>query len=143
MNKLKQIPILFSTMMVNSILSELKDQTRRTRGLEKINENPDDWEFYAIGKETIIKTGKERIVAKFKHKIGGYYTSVSLPWWTNDILWVRENWQINSWDFEDGNCDIKYATGEVVECELRDAMTIALLRQNGCNTNWMRWRRKE
>ncbi|KAA5532674.1 hypothetical protein F0919_18000 [Taibaiella lutea] len=38
-----------------------------------------------------------------------------------DFLWVRESWQINSWDFEDGTCDIKYATGEVLEWNLKDA----------------------
>lgn len=116
----KEIPILFSTSMVKAILDELKDRTRRLKGLEKINENPDDWEFYGIGKETIVRTGKESIVAKFKHKKHGYYTSVKLPWWRKDILWVRENWQIRSWDFEDGMCNIKYATGEVEEFYLKD-----------------------
>lgn len=84
---MKEIPILFSTPMVQAILSLLKGMTRRTRGLEKINQDPDSW--IVSGTYHILTTNYFEAV--FEHKttkelIGAkcYY---GLP---GDLLWVRE-----------------------------------------------------
>jgi len=37
--------LLFSTPMVNATFAGIKEMTRRTKGLEEINVNPDDWQF--------------------------------------------------------------------------------------------------
>lgn len=41
--KMKMIGLLFSEMMMEANLAHRKTMTRRTRGLNKINEDPDDW----------------------------------------------------------------------------------------------------
>ncbi|MNE10030.1 hypothetical protein D3C80_1027260 [compost metagenome] len=82
-------PILYSTEMVLGILDERKTKTRRTKGLEYINNAPDRWVIkpsLELGKtnytfEDIF--GLEKFVPKCPYgKVG-------------DILWVRETW--NNW----------------------------------------------
>lgn len=41
---MRQIPALFSTEMVKALLQNRKTMTRRTKGLEKVNIDPDIWE---------------------------------------------------------------------------------------------------
>lgn len=80
-------PILFSTPMVLAILEDRKTQTRRTKGLEKINENPDNWKFdrYAVDMAfnkigIIFSNDNEEIHIPFKANIG-------------DVFWVRETFE--------------------------------------------------
>jgi hypothetical protein len=40
---MRQLPALFSTDMVKALLQYRKNMTRRTKGLEKVNECPDEW----------------------------------------------------------------------------------------------------
>lgn len=37
-----------------------------------------------------------------------------------DILWVRENWQLTGWSFEDGDMTVKFQTGEMFDCQCHD-----------------------
>lgn len=48
---IKELPLLMQSDMVNAALRKIdpKTNTRRTRGLDKINENPDKWIFYKLG----------------------------------------------------------------------------------------------
>jgi hypothetical protein len=111
----KQKPILFSTMMVQALLEGRKTQTRRI-----MKKQPDSG-----GKITLTNDCRfiiEHWPIQQRQMLNyGRCEEVKPKWSVGDILWVRENWQINSWDFEDGTCDLKYATGEVLECYLRDA----------------------
>lgn len=75
-------PILFSTEMVQAILEGRKTQTRRTKGLKVVNNNPDSHLFnsFSIDKEN----------ATFK-KLEGMWQGVDVPYKTGDVLWVRES----------------------------------------------------
>ena len=81
---MKETPILFSTAMVQAIIAGQKTQTRRTRGLEIINQNPDNYLFYVMGgnkKEVCFK-----IISMEK------YTYIKCPFGqVGDLLWVRES----------------------------------------------------
>ena len=85
-------PILFSTEMVQAILEGRKTQTRRTKGLKVVNDNPDSHTFNSFS----IDNSK----ATFK-RIEGMWQAVDAPYKTGDILWVRESFNevlINSKD---------------------------------------------
>lgn len=86
----KERPILMSTPMVQSTLAHLKIMTRRTKGLERFNEEPDKWYFshdrgdgYYCFKNPNYEAGGNvinPIVVKCPYGQVG------------DILWVRETW---------------------------------------------------
>jgi len=80
-----EIPILFSTPMVQAILANRKTMTRRTRNLEEINNNPGQWEFV----ETVGRS------ALFQNKKTGELRYIRCPYGQpGDILWVRETWSL-------------------------------------------------
>lgn len=86
---MKILPIPFTEGMVKSLLQNLKRMTRRTGGLEKVNENPDDWEFIFIGyNPEDVNDGT--ICAYFK--LLGFSTWIYLKskYQIGDKLWVKE-----------------------------------------------------
>lgn len=92
---MKERPILFSSEMVNAILhgtanTKAKTQTRRTKGLEKINHNPDEWEFAELcgTAETPLFLMELKSMEFLPRN-----TAVSCPYGEKgDRLWVRETW---------------------------------------------------
>jgi hypothetical protein len=82
----KEIPILFSTEMVQAILQGRKTITRRTSGLDKVNEDPDGVEFFGLH---VFPDGSLRAVFKYRDSIE--LQSVKCPYGKpGDLLWVRE-----------------------------------------------------
>ncbi len=85
-------PILFSTPMIQAIDKNIKTKTRRTKGLEKFNENPDDWKFGGIAAAVHFPTEKNdlRISHYFIDKQTGVKEHVFCPYELGDVFWVRE-----------------------------------------------------
>lgn len=95
---MKERPILFSSEMVQAILAGRKTQTRRTRGLEEINKNPDDWQFewadFALTKPYRF-TQKSTITKKALKNQSFCQAEAKCPYGKRgDILWVRETFTI-------------------------------------------------
>lgn len=90
MNSIVERPILFSTPMVQGILSNAKTMTRRSSGLEQINAAPESFEFMGL------TTNDGNIIANFfLHRVAGY--RLKCPYGKpGDRLWVCETFAIES-----------------------------------------------
>lgn len=91
----KEIPILFSTPMVEAVDKDRKTITRRTRNLKKINISPDKWELSLIMDNWTNSKGEheDKFAVLFTDKKSGKQISIPCPYGqAGDILWVRETW---------------------------------------------------
>lgn len=105
---MKERPILYSTDMVIARNAGLKTQTRRTRGLDKVNENPSNWELLKLSIDPVkplMQATFENILDSEKRLI------INCPYGKpRDHLWVREAWQHSNYPhgpLQEG-CDIFY-----------------------------------
>lgn len=92
---MKEYGILMSAPMVRAYLADLKTQTRRTRGLDLINENPDAWKFNRL---KLREDGSTQ--AWFERPIRTTLSEtkwVKMPYGeTGDRLWFKETHAIGS-----------------------------------------------
>jgi len=93
-------PILFSTPMVQAILRGEKTQTRRIKGLEIINQNPDDWQFewYDYSCKLPWRFTQKSSVNKQSLKERSFnQEAIKCPdGKVGDVLWVRETYTVNN-----------------------------------------------
>lgn len=96
---MKYTPILYSTPMVEAQLDDTKSMTRRTTGLDGINENPDDWRHLPdYNQENIPRpavkydTGLYFIWERVNNNMDNWV--VKCPYGNvGDVLWVRETFE--------------------------------------------------
>ena len=81
---MKEHSIMMSAEMVKAILDGRKTMTRRTGGLNKINENPNHW----FG---IPENIEEGALWRFNN-YNGSSLIVKCPYQIGDRLWVKETW---------------------------------------------------
>lgn len=87
---MKTKPILFNTEMVQAVLEGRKTQTRRLKGLEGVNLNPDNYDFNCIAPGNANE-------ATFKVKDRAW-KGVKVPYVVGDVIWVRETFSKNEKD---------------------------------------------
>jgi hypothetical protein len=85
-------PILFSTPMVQGILEDRKTKTRRTKGLEYVNLNPNNIKFESLGTNPMNENDKN-LHAFFTIKNTETWMYFKCPYNVGDILWVRETFE--------------------------------------------------
>lgn len=83
---MRELPILFSTPMVQAIMNGTKNQTRRMAGLDKVNENSNEWELM-----NIFNRSDELPPFHFYNKTDGNRYCKS-RYQKGDHIWVKETY---------------------------------------------------
>jgi hypothetical protein len=109
----KELPILFSTPMVQALLAGKKTQTRRIIKPQPIDNREVDGNFFEGNHKGYVKVdGHPNWQEQFASEFCGYEPG--------DILYVRENWKLVGWNFEDGEAVFEYSDGTKGEHYLPD-----------------------
>lgn len=80
---MKTSGLMFKAEMILAYIQGMKNQTRRTRGLDFINQNPDNWKLDSIYGESFIFKGK-----------GSMFTAKAPYGVFGDTLWFKETWKM-------------------------------------------------
>ncbi len=103
---MKEHPISMSTLMVKAILDGSKTQTRRTNGLDKVNEHPDEWKLDLLMDSTIASHPPAKVACFLPEDSLDpvNVVFVKCPYGqAGDSLWVRETWCLLAGDDEQGD----------------------------------------
>lgn len=104
----RELPILFSTPMVQAIDQELKDITRRVVKYKKIITDP------TVGFTTF--TPERSFSVRGTHENGQYGESFfKLPYCKGDIIWVRETFLIRPDDKPEYRANYSYSSAKAMK----------------------------
>lgn len=100
---MKERPILFSTDMVRELREDRKTQTRRTRGLDAINAEPDEWQLLSPDAKTPWRSEPEANIWRFEAKANGTTRLIDQVYGekcpygiAGDKIWTREAFAIHN-----------------------------------------------
>ena len=111
---MRELPALFSTPMVEAILENRKKMTRRTKGLETVNKNPNDWYFrqWISEVQKPISTESDwRLLAEFGNDKLGICGLIKAAYNVGDKIWIRERFETDTdgtVKFYAGNIEVKH-----------------------------------
>lgn len=110
---MKQIPILFSTPMVQAILEGRKTQTRRLVDAPDLISAPDRFRFIgdSVGRDFPRPAIKydDRVWYEWQLTNSNEASWVErCRWEKGDLLWARESFRVNTWMHEDGEVNFRY-----------------------------------
>ena len=98
--KAKTYGVMMKAEMIRAYLAGLKTQTRRMKGLELINQEPDKWELKQIANGHVLFTNK-------KPPIG--FRNIRLPYGDKSCtLWFKETYQLGEGFSSDAATSIFY-----------------------------------
>jgi len=126
---MKETPIIYAPPMVKAILTGQKTMTRRTTGLEKINENPDDW-------DDVRRCDKHNAWLFRQSKTGNLHYVICPYGGVGDRLWVRETWRPENYLIPTQTCLVEYKAGGTVEKPCPKADYDKLWRTNDRTPLW-------
>lgn len=110
---MKEIPMLFSTPMVQAELEGRKTMTRRIVDVPDLIKAPDRFRFIgdSIGRDFPRPAIKydDRIWYEWQLTNSNHASWVErCRWKVGDLLWVRENFRVNSWVLDDWELTLRY-----------------------------------
>lgn len=108
MKEQQEKPIIMSTEMIRATLEDRKTMTRRTWGLKKINQNPNDWMLVAVFQDGLARFCKrdDSQELMIKCPYGGY----------SDKLWVKEKYLVMVPSLvSEGAVRVKYSDDIILE----------------------------
>lgn len=83
---MKQTGLIMSTPMMIADLKNLKTQTRRTWGLNKINESSNDWQ---------LRHHNTGGMWQFSNKITNIWVNLKCPYGeVGDLIWIKERYRL-------------------------------------------------
>lgn len=102
--------------MVQAILDGRKTMTRRV-----VKPQPEDFVDDPHYESRVPYKGRMVRGVPLGKTVKGLSPAIKCPYGQpGDVLWVRENWRLSGWDFEEGTMTVSYQAGGIQNCPAHD-----------------------